>query len=152
MEQGNGQEIENQKLWGDHYKVKFKLASQEEIGNLLDLAPATIKTMKKWGSRRAEHRPTVAHQVLVQSALEKELTKQQRKEEKKMQRLMQSIGRNEKDEDEVAQVINPMQLRLQQQRKLLEHAQHQPISKMQSTIKRIPFYTCCSATLSLCFR
>ncbi|XP_046804220.1 activating signal cointegrator 1 complex subunit 3 [Lucilia cuprina] len=242
---GMGKKSKNQKLWGDHIKVKFKLASEEEIGNLLDLAPATIsknaaslgfsmqwnqeaatssnknkyhkvvetfiemsqkdehahlinsltellnskksnnelqndliellgfehfdlvqevlnerskignqlqdleqkekrskrskqlqqKQIKNGAAGGAEHRPTVAHQVLVQSALEKELTKQQRKEEKKMQRLMQSIGRNEKDEDEVAQVINPMQLRLQQQRKLLEHAQHQPILKCNQQLK-----------------
>lgn len=77
------------------------------------------KQIKNGAAGGTELRPTVASEVMVQSALEKELSKQQRKEEKKMQRLIQSIGRNEKDEDEVAQVINLMQLRLQQQRKSL---------------------------------
>ncbi|GBP11260.1 Activating signal cointegrator 1 complex subunit 3 [Eumeta japonica] len=53
--------------------------------------------------------PTVATQVVVQSALEKELGKQQRREEKKMHRLIQSIGTSGKDEDEFKIVyIAPM--------------------------------------------
>ena len=239
-----GKKSKNQKLWGDHIKVKFKQTTFEEVGNLIDLAPTTVsknaaslgfsmqwdqetasssnkskyhkvvevflemsqkeehvhlltsitellnskksnnelqndliellgfehfdlvqqvlkdrtkissqlqefeqkekrskrtkqlqQKQKQNGTNGAELRPTVASQVVVQSALEKELSKQQRKEEKKMQRLMQSIGRNEKDEDEVAQIINPAQLRLQQQRKLLEIAQHQPLLKSTQQMK-----------------
>ncbi|TMW51086.1 hypothetical protein DOY81_003817 [Sarcophaga bullata] len=239
-----GKKLKNQKLWGDHIKVKFKQTTVGEVGNLLDLAPSSVsknaaslgfsmqwdqetasssnkskyhkvveiflkmtqkeehvhlltsitellnskksndelqndliellgfehfdlvqqvlkdrtkissqlqeleqkekrskrtkqlqQKQKQNGTNGAELRPTVASQVVVQSALEKELSKQQRKEEKKMQRLMQSIGRNEKDEDEVAQIINPAQLRLQQQRKLLEIAQHQPLLKSTQQMK-----------------
>uniref|UniRef100_A0A1I8NZ61 Activating signal cointegrator 1 complex subunit 3 n=1 Tax=Stomoxys calcitrans TaxID=35570 RepID=A0A1I8NZ61_STOCA len=82
-----------------------------------------------------ELRPTVASQVVVQSALEKELCKQSRREEKKMQRLIQSLGRSDKDEDEQAQALNPMQLRMQQQRRLLEVAQHQPLLKSTQEFK-----------------
>lgn len=78
----------------------------------------------------AEMRPTVAKTVVVQSALEKELNKQNRREEKKMQRMLHSINRNNDIEDEnVARALNPAQLRLQQQRKLLENVQQQPVLK-----------------------
>lgn len=80
-------------------------------------------------------RPTVASQVVVQSALEKELSKQTRREEKKMQRLIQSLGRSDNEENDQAQALNPMQLRLQQQKRLLEVAQHQPLLKSTQDMK-----------------
>lgn len=79
--------------------------------------------------------PTVATQVVVQSAFEKDLHKQQRREEKKMHRLLQSIERHEKDEDEVAQALNPLQLRMQQQQKLLEQSLNQPLLKHNQQFK-----------------
>ncbi|XP_036325635.1 activating signal cointegrator 1 complex subunit 3 [Rhagoletis pomonella] len=77
-----------------------------------------------------EMRPTVTKTVVVQSALEKELSKQNRRDGKKIQRMLQSMNRNNDDDDEaVARAFNPTQLRLQQQRKLLENVQQQPVLK-----------------------
>uniref|UniRef100_A0A1A9WJB5 U5 small nuclear ribonucleoprotein 200 kDa helicase n=1 Tax=Glossina brevipalpis TaxID=37001 RepID=A0A1A9WJB5_9MUSC len=96
-----------------------------------------IEKKKQSGSNsNMEIRPTVATTVVVQSAAEKELTKQQRREEKKMQRLMHSIGRSENESDErTAELINPLQLRLQHQRNLLETAQREPVLKTTQSLK-----------------
>lgn len=82
-----------------------------------------------------ELRPTVASAVIVQSALEKELSKQQRREEKKIQRMMNSLGREGGDNVEVARALDPAQLRLQQQRRLLEAAQQEPLLKSTQRLK-----------------
>lgn len=241
---GGGKKSKNQKLWGDHIKLKFQKMAPEELTNLMDLAPTAIsknpasmgfsmqwnqepsstskyhkvvdtflemsqkeeqshfiisltellnskksnnelqndliellgfdyfdlvqqvlkdrnkiatqlqeleqkekrtkRTKQLQQKQSAKHtnggggpelRPTVASQVVVQSALEKELGKQSRREEKKIQRLMHSMGRSDKDDDDQVQVLNPMQLRLQQQRRMLEVAQHQPLLKHTQELK-----------------
>lgn len=85
-------------------------------------------------------RPTVATAVVVQSFQEKELSKQQRRDEKKLQRLLHSIERseNKKDED-TSQLITPLQLQLEEQRRMLETVQHEPILHSTKSFKE--FYT-----------
>lgn len=86
-------------------------------------------TQQQRTAGNTEMRPTVAKTVVVQSALEKELNKQNRREEKKLQRMLNSINRNNSEDEKVARALNPTQLRLQQQRKLLENVQQQPVLK-----------------------
>ncbi|XP_073844201.1 activating signal cointegrator 1 complex subunit obelus [Musca autumnalis] len=115
-------------------KDRNKIATQlQELEQQEKRQKRTKQLQQKQQSNKltngTELRPTVASQVVVQSALEKELSKQTRREEKKMQRLIQSMGRSDNEENDQAQALNPMQLRLQQQKRMLEVAQHQPLLK-----------------------
>lgn len=131
----------------EHFELVLQVLSDRAIigQQLLELEQKEIKqkrtkqlqqkSNKSSTSSATEQRPTVASQVVVQSALEKQLSKEQRKEEKKLNRLVQSIGRSEKDEGQQAELITPMQLRLQQQQRLLELSQHEPLFKSTQKFK-----------------
>ncbi|XP_055848927.1 activating signal cointegrator 1 complex subunit 3 [Episyrphus balteatus] len=82
-------------------------------------------------SRSTEMRPTVASSVVVQSALERDISRQTRRDEKKLNRVLKSDDRSTMS---LSTTINPIQLRLQQQQKMLESVKKQPVL---STTKKL---------------
>lgn len=120
----------------DRSKIADQLQELEQKEKRSKRVKQLQQKQKNGGTAGTEpQRPTVATQVVVQSTLEKQLSKQQRKDEKKRHRLIQSIERNGNNEDEVCTVIKPIQLRLQQQSKLLKQVQHQPLLKCNQQMK-----------------
>lgn len=84
------------------------------------------KTTSKVGGASAKPtmQPAIASQVIVQSEFERQLKKQSRRDERKLNRLLKSDKlQTEEDEED----ITPLELRMAQQKNLLEQVSKQPV-------------------------
>lgn len=82
------------------------------------------KTTCKGGAAKPTPQPAIASQVIVQSENERQLKKQTRRDERKMNRLLKSDKLQTEEEEED---ITPFELRMAQQRNLLDQVSKQPI-------------------------
>ncbi|XP_055901918.1 activating signal cointegrator 1 complex subunit 3 [Eupeodes corollae] len=141
----NNEEIQNDlcELIGlNNIDLSLKiLANRKNVIKELDICHEKISKRKQnCFSKNMEPRPTVAASVIVQSLLERDLKRQNRRDEKKINRILKSDDRSTLS---LSTTVNPLQLRLQQQKKLIENAKSKPlllsVKKKQESVN-IPQY------------
>lgn len=100
----------------------------KERNTILKYCKTTLKSTAS--SAKPTLQPAIASQVIVQSEHEKQLKKQTRRDERKLNRLLKSDKLIPEEEEED---ITPLELRMAQQRNLLDQVAKQPILRKPTT-------------------